>query len=338
MRFDRYLLSLVVMEFRQLSALLAVADHGSFSGAARALYTVQSNVSTHIARLERELGVVLVDRARGRLTEEGTLVAARARRIQQEIDAVQADVASLGQHVSGDVRVGVIGTTARWLVPRMLMALRQLHPGVRAVVVEASTTSLVPQLVSGPLDLAVVNLPLDDPDLTATALFDEDLVLVAPERHPLAARDRIDFAELANHPVLIGPPGTVLRDDLDVAAAKRGFRLQALAEIDGVRLMASLAFGGFGPAVLPATAVPGWLSGPWTRVAVDGLPRRQVGLARRRRGLLSAPGRALAGVLIDVVGEQAAGQPGLRVLTDHAAGAPARGTGDRSGLPAGSPG
>ena len=58
------------MDVRQLETLVAVADHGSFSAAARSLYTVQSNVSAHIARLERDLGVQLVDRDRGGLTDD----------------------------------------------------------------------------------------------------------------------------------------------------------------------------------------------------------------------------------------------------------------------------
>src|SRR5258708_39078279 len=68
------------MDLRQLAALVAVAETGTFSAAADVLHTVQSNVSTHVARLERELGVTLVDRAAGRLTEEGEAVVARARR------------------------------------------------------------------------------------------------------------------------------------------------------------------------------------------------------------------------------------------------------------------
>ena len=62
------------MDLRQLSTLVAIADHGTFSAAARALYTVQSNVSSHISRLEKELGVVLVDRQRGGLTDDGVVV------------------------------------------------------------------------------------------------------------------------------------------------------------------------------------------------------------------------------------------------------------------------
>src|SRR5215218_9193913 len=91
---ERYVPSFSAMDLRQLAALTAVADHESFSAAARALHTVQSNVSTHVARLERELDVTLVDRATGHLTVAGELVVERARRIQAELDALVADVAS----------------------------------------------------------------------------------------------------------------------------------------------------------------------------------------------------------------------------------------------------
>ena len=77
------------MEVRHLASLIAIADHGSFSAAARALGTVQSNVSAHIARLEKELGASLVDRASGKLTEEGTIVVERGRRIIHELQDIE---------------------------------------------------------------------------------------------------------------------------------------------------------------------------------------------------------------------------------------------------------
>src|SRR3546814_3316448 len=98
------------MDLKQLTALLAVAEHGSFSAAARAIHTVQSNVSTHVARLEKELGVLLVDRSSGGLTEEGEAAVARARRIRGELDALQSDVAALRAEVVGHVRIGLIGS------------------------------------------------------------------------------------------------------------------------------------------------------------------------------------------------------------------------------------
>src|SRR3954452_16710796 len=119
------------MDLRQLAALVAVAETGTFSAAADSLHTVQSNISTHVARLERELGATLVDRAAGRLTEEGEVVVARARRGRNEVDSLGAAVASLRAEVAGTARLGVISTTGRWLVPPVLSAMGERHPKVR---------------------------------------------------------------------------------------------------------------------------------------------------------------------------------------------------------------
>jgi DNA-binding transcriptional LysR family regulator len=302
-----------MMDLRQLAALVAVADHGSFSAAARALHTVQSNVSAHVARLERELAVPLIDRSRGRPTAEGELVVDRARRIQRELEGIAADLAALEAEVQGEARVGVIGTTARWLVPQLLPAVQSAHPRIRAVVVEASTTTLVPQLVAGQLDLAVVNLPVGDPEVDTVLLFDEDLVLLTSLTHPLATFDEVRLEDLAPHPLLLPPHGTALRDDLEAEAARRGVRLNALAEIDGARLLTSLAFEGFGAAIVPATAVPGWLKGEFTRVPLAGFPSRHVGLARRKRAVVSPPAQAVARILTEVINERGPRQRGVRV-------------------------
>lgn len=299
------------MDLRQLGALVAIAEHGGFSAAARALHTVQSNISTHIARLERELGVVLVDRSTGRLTEEGEAVVGRARRVQAELDALAADVASVGREVSGSARIGVIGTTARWLTPRLLEAMTARHPQVHVVVVDATTTSLLPQLDSGRLDLAVVALPVHHPDIDTALLFEEALVVVAPPGHPLYGEEETSLTGLAEHELLLEPPGTAFRDDLDRQAEALGLTLRTKAEVDGMRLVASLAFEGFGAAVLPASAVPRWYPGDFSRVPITDVVGRSVGLARRRRGLLSAPARALREVLHEVISEQAPLQPGI---------------------------
>lgn len=302
------------MDLRQLAAVDAVAEHGSFSAAARALHTVQSNVSTHVARLEAELGVTLIDRATGLPTEQGEAVVARARRIHAELDALEFDVASLADEVRGAVRVGVIGTTGRWLLPPLLEAMAVQHPGIHVVAIDATTTSLLPQVASGTLDLAVVNLPVDEAELTVEPLFDEDRILIAPADHPLASRERVGITELAEHPLLLEPVGTGFRDLLDQEAARAGVTLQTKAEVDGMRLLASLAITGFGAAVVPATALPFTTSDKWMQVPLDGIPHRSVGLVRRRRGLPSAPARALRTALVDVVAAHADAQGGIRPM------------------------
>ena len=108
----------MAMDLRQLSHLMAVADQGGFSAAARALHTVQSNVSTHVARLEKELGTVLVDRRTMQPTPEGQAVIERARRIGAEIQAISDDILSMRDEVGGLARSAALGPRpAGWPPP-----------------------------------------------------------------------------------------------------------------------------------------------------------------------------------------------------------------------------
>lgn len=296
--------SSLTMDLRQLSALTAVADHRSFSAAARALHTVQSNISTHIANLERELDTELVDRSTGKLTEAGNAVVERARRIQSELESMSSDVASTKGEIAGVVRVGIIGTTGRWLAPRLLHAMSETHPRVRTVIVDATTTSLLPQLASSRLDIAVVNLPTNDPDVDTEPLFEEEHVVLVTSDNPLSDKDEIHLADLADVALLLEPVGTGFRDDLDADAARAGIELVAKAEVDGMRLLASLAYEGFGAAILPASAVLGWTDTKWRTISLRGTSPRVVGLATPRRGRTSAAARATANVLREVIGEE----------------------------------
>ena len=304
------------MELRHLQALTAISDHGTFSAAAEHLDTVQSNISAHVARLERELGAPLIDRANGRLTEEGTVVVARARRILSELDALVSDVAACKDEVTGTVRVGMIGTTARWLVPRLMDMARKRHPKLRLVIVEGNTTGLEPLLASGQLDLAVLHLPLSGRDLVARLLFEEDLVLVVPRGHTMVSPDTaVTLEDLADMELVLPVPGTAFRDELDAVTRPLGITLTPAAEIDGLRLIASLTFEGYGPAILPATAIPSFLRAEFHPVPIEGLPRRRVGVAQRSRGLPSAPTRALHELLKVVVAVDADRPEGVFVET-----------------------
>ena len=292
------------MEIKHLQALIGIADTGSFSAAAEAIGTVQSNVSAHVARLERELEVVLVDRSSGRLTEEGEVVVARARRVTAELEALVSDVAAMSQDVSGTVRVGMIGTTGRWLVPQLFDRLRERHPRIRMTVADGTSTTLEPRLVSGQLDLAVVTMPVAGDELTASPLFEEDLVLVVPADHPMARRaggSPLPLAALSDIELLLPLPGTALRDEIDAAVRPAGVELRPSMELDGLRMIASLTFDGRGPAILPASAVPSHLRDRFRLLAVDGFPRRRVGVALRSRGLPSAPTRAVIDLLYVVI-------------------------------------
>jgi len=305
------LVSWLAMDRKQLRAFVAVAEQRSFSAGARVLGTVQSNVSAHVARLEKQLGVLLIDRSTNELTDEGRVVLERARRIEGEFEALDADVASLRDVVSGSVRLGAIGTTARWLVAPLLDAVTAQYPEIRVIVLDATTTSLVPNLASGAVDLAIVNLPIEQTDLLVEPLFDEDRILIVPDGHPLADHDSVTLSELSRHELLLEARGTAFRDVLDQAAAAEGVVLHPKAELDGMRLLASLVFSGFGAGVVPASAIPPNVEATWRRIPVEGVPGRSVGLARRRRGLPTAAQRVVAEQIRRTIAEGATSVPGV---------------------------
>lgn len=303
------------MEIRHLRALVAVSEHGSFSAAADSLGTVQSNISAHVARLEKELGTALVDRSAGKLTAEGEVVAARAYRILGEIDAVSADLGELRQEVGGTVRIGMIGTTARWITPVLLADVSERHPNLRLVVADGTTSSLEPQLAAGRFDMAVLTVPVPGRDLTFESLFEEDLVLVVPvDDDPLVGVTRIALSDLSRFELLLPAPGTAFRTEIDAAVRPAGIGLRARAELDGVRLLASLTFEGYGPAVLPATAVPPHLRPRFRSVGIDDLPPRHVVLAQRTRGMPSVGARAVIQTLRNLLADPGRLPDGVRAV------------------------
>ena len=302
------------MDLRQLQAFLAVVDHGGFTAAAKATHTVQSNVSTHVARLERELDATLIDRSTGRPTQEGEAVLVRVRRIQNELASLESDVSSLRGSPRGLVRIGVIGTTARWLTPVLVDELGSTAPDIQLVVADGTTRSLELRLLDGELDLGVVSLPVDDPEIVTEPLFTEDHIAVGPTDHPLSRADtEVGLEEIANYPLLLAAPGTPFRQEIDEVFRAAGLQLKPKMEIDGLRLLASMAFQGLGVSIVPATAAPGWIGGPWTRIPVRGLPRRTVGLAHRRRGMPTVAAKTVDNVVRAIIARSTPDVPGLQL-------------------------
>lgn len=290
------------MDVRQLEALIAIEEHGSFSRAADALGTVQSNISSRIARLESELGTELVERSSGVLSESGAVVVQRARRVLGEMSGIVADVSELTADVRGPVSLGVIGTAGRWIVPLLLEAQRAAYPHIGLRIIEGSNSTLEPQVVNGQLDLGILAWPVEAPELSKADLFSEDLVLIVARDHPLASLGpTISFAELANYELLLPLQGTALRHELEVASRLQGVHLRPLIELDGLRTIASLTFDGHGPSILPATALSMHLAEKFVSVHIEGLAKRRVSLVSRRFGFPAAPVRAITALLRETI-------------------------------------
>ena len=282
------------MDLRQLAALVAVAEHRLFSAAARRLHTVQSNVSTHVARLERELGVTLVDRTTGRSPRRarswstGPAASGRARgaRGRRRLDAprgLRLGPARLHRH--GQPLAASPASSASWP-----SATRKVH----VVVVDATTTSLVPQLRRRAASTwPSSTCPCADAELDTEPLFDEERIVLAPHGHPLAARRPRRPRRAGRARAAARAPGTAFRDELDDEAARSasssGPRPRSTACACWPRWPSRASAP---PSSRPPPRRRGY-EATCRRVAVDGLPARSVGLATPRRGRLSAPARAV---------------------------------------------
>jgi len=275
------------MEIRQLEALLAVAEAGSFTTAADRLHTVQSNVSEHVRQLEAELGVQLLVRGRrGTVpTEFGVRVIERARAIHSEIDALHKDLSMLLGLETGHATLGVVGTVSRLLVPMVVAEMRATAPGLSLRLTEGASERLAGEVAERQLASAVVTEPVSDPRLHVEHLRDEDLVALVPSALR-EMREPIPLAQLALETLILPPAGNPLRDEVETAAHAERVDLRVQIEVEGVRLIADLVGAGVGVSILPETAV-----------ARDHVGVRQLRIARmppRRLALVTARGVQLS--------------------------------------------
>ncbi|AFQ51759.1 LysR family transcriptional regulator [Burkholderia cepacia] len=180
------------MKLKQLNAFLAVAEHRTIRGAARALGVTQPAVSSIVRELEAELGVPLVMRSvKGvALTDYGSAFAIRARLIVEELQRTRDEIEQLRLGTSGSVSIAVSPTVALTILPRAFDAFTRKLPGATVNVDDALTATDLARLRDGSLDFIVTHQlsnALPDPDEFASiALFRTAFVVVARRRHRLA--------------------------------------------------------------------------------------------------------------------------------------------------------
>lgn len=185
------------MEIRQLRYFVAVADAGSFSGAAAALGVIQPTVSQHIQRLETRLHTNLFERhARGvRLTFAGRHLLRAARRIVFEVDQALCLAARVSRTEAGQLLLGFYTSLSAGLA-----ALRAQSPDVTIELFEGSPPELLAAVREHRVDVALTVLEVTSSEFETLRLWDESLVAALPESHDLAAKEAVSWADLARRP------------------------------------------------------------------------------------------------------------------------------------------
>jgi DNA-binding transcriptional LysR family regulator len=287
------------MELRHLDALMAIESEGSFTAAADALNTVQSNVSDQVRQLEDELGTDLLVRGRkgARPTECGAIVLERSRRIRRELDGMREEISMLLGLEAGSASFGVVGTASRWLVPALVADLRQRASGLSLRVVEGASERLVAEVLGHELALALVTEPVFDVRVQVEHLMDEALVGLAPESVMLPP-EPVPLSALVDLPMILPPPNNPLRIEIDAVARSQGL---ALVEVEGIRLISDLVAAQAGVSVLPETAIAPTPPGV-RRFAIADMPPRRLALIAARDASLSIADRAVRDAVLRIVG------------------------------------
>ncbi|WP_067441725.1 LysR family transcriptional regulator [Nocardioides jensenii] len=248
-----------------LELLVRVGELGSLGAAARAVDMAQPNASRAIARLERQLRVVLIHRSAtgSRLTTEGGVVAEWAREALAGVDRVVVGALSLAEDHKPHLTVAASLTIAEYLAPGWLARLRRLHPELQVSLDVGNSHDVLEAVGSARVPLGFVESPVVPRTVgSAVVMRDRLVVIVAPE-HPWSRRRRpITAAELAATRLILREAGSGTRDTLEAALAREGHTLSELEMelASTAAVKASVATGG-APAVLSELAVVSELAG-----------------------------------------------------------------------------
>ncbi len=264
------------MNLRDLSYVLAVADHGHFGRAAALCGVSQPTLSVQIRKLEAQLGVALFER-----TSQAAVRTAACDRLighfraaAAEAEAIMSEARNLRDPLSGRFRLGIIPTLAPYLLPLVFAPWREVLPRLEVEPWEDQTDALIGRLQAHELDAALLATPVDAPGLASQDLFREPFLAALPPEHALAGRETIAEADLAPD-ILVLTDGHCLRDQALAACGSSG-ALGSTLRASSLPTLLNMVAAGYGTTLIPALAAG---------------PARDAGIVLRP--LSSRPGRTI---------------------------------------------
>jgi len=193
----------------KLKSFLHAAENLSFSEAAKHLHLTQPTISHHIKTLERELGVELFIRtgAALKLTEAGRLLLPWAHKLIRQSIEMEEMMASLQQKVVGHLRLACSTTAGKYILPLLAARFRQRYPGIRTSILTCTPEHIIPRLLEGEANLAVVSSEeICGNELECQEFFKDSIILIVPANHPWAFRQSIQPEALLEEPLIIREP------------------------------------------------------------------------------------------------------------------------------------
>ena len=276
------------MEITQLEFFLKIVEEGSFSKAAERAFRTQPAVSLAIRRLEEEIGAPLFDRSQKSpaLTEAGQAFHGYARRIIALRDEARGVVRDLRELRAGRVRVGANESTSLYLLPEVILAFRARHPAVKVEIYRHPSERLPREVLDRNVDFALTAYEPDDSHLESFPVLKDDLVLILPPGHPLAARDAVSVGDLGGEPFLAHNVKTGSRLKVIETFARHRAPLNITLELATIETIKRFVQKEVGLAFVPRMCVTEELErGTLATVPVRGLTYTRTLWVTHRRGV-----------------------------------------------------
>nr|WP_249278611.1 LysR family transcriptional regulator [Bordetella genomosp. 2] len=255
------------LSYRQTEMLWAIVMAGSISGAARLLAISQPAVSRMLAQTEKQLGLTLFERARGRLqpTTQVHSLFEEIEKTQRMMQRVNDLADALAGHGAGVLRLASIPSLAQYLVPRAVARFQRRHPDILLRMNAAALPPLIADVLQGEAELGLVVMQTDHPFLKAHPLHTGRMVAAIPRDHPLAQRPRVALADLSPHPhIVVGtrmPYGMLVQSAFEQA----GLPCRMCADVPWSNLACALVNAGVGIAIVDEFTV---MSNQWPGLVI----------------------------------------------------------------------
>jgi len=245
------------MNLRDLQYLIAVADLRSFNKAADKCHVSQPALSNQIRKLEETLGVTLFERNNKRvmITESGEHIVTLARRILSEVDDMHEIARSAQDPLSGKFRLGAFPTLSAYIFPDIVPKIMHSMPQLKLVLVEEKTHVLLERLKRGELDAAFLALPVEDDQLEAQALFDDEFLLAVQPGHPLAKHKTVNQENLHHNKLLLLEEGHCLRDQALSVCQLTGSEEEQDFRATSLETLRQMVKAGTGITLMPKIAI-----------------------------------------------------------------------------------
>ena len=250
------------MNLSELRYVVALARERHFGRAATSCHVSQPTLSVAVKKLETDLGVTLFERVSHdvRITEIGVRVIEQAQLALEAIESVRLVAESESDQLSKPLRIGAIFTVGPYLFPQLIKNLQAHAPGMPLVVEENLTAALGEKLKSGELDVIIISLPYDEPNVLTTTLYEEDFLVLLPADHVLVAKKSIRPEHLEGERILMLGAGHCFRDQVVEACpacAEKSIGAEGVvytAEGSSLETIRHMVASGMGLTVLPGSA------------------------------------------------------------------------------------